>query len=123
MAGCSQARFTGQIEVSFEIPVAPRTIKDREEMAISQRRVRGAEMALAAGAALIAPGRSEAEVARAIVSRSSSGSATGRRGDGRLRGAAEQPLNAPPRRFRDGCPRAGQCASVLLGGWTVTGCC
>jgi Xaa-Pro dipeptidase len=62
-----EERFSGQIEVSFEIPVAPRTIKDPEEVAILGEASRGAERALAAGAALLEPGRSEAEVARAIV--------------------------------------------------------
>ena len=62
-----EERFTGRIGVSFEIPIAPRTIKDPEEVAILEEASHGAEHALAAGAALLAPGRSEAEVARTIV--------------------------------------------------------
>jgi Xaa-Pro dipeptidase len=62
-----QERFSGQVDASYEIPLAPRTIKDSEENAVVREASRGAERALAAGAALLAPGRSEAEVARAIV--------------------------------------------------------
>ena len=60
-------RFTGELDVSYEATVAPRTIKDDEEIALLEEASRGAEAALAQGAALLEPGRTEAEVVRAIV--------------------------------------------------------
>jgi Xaa-Pro dipeptidase len=60
-------RFTGRVDVSYDATVAPRTIKDDDEIALVQEASRGAEVALAQGAALLEPGRTEADVARAIV--------------------------------------------------------
>jgi len=60
-------RFDGEIEVSYERPATPRTIKDPDEIDVFREASRGAEIALAHGAAIVESGRSEAEVARTIV--------------------------------------------------------
>jgi Xaa-Pro dipeptidase len=62
-----QERFAGEVQVSYKIPLEPRTIKDAEEIEVVREASRGAEIALATGAAILEPGRSEAEVARTIV--------------------------------------------------------
>jgi Xaa-Pro aminopeptidase len=62
-----QEQFDGAVEPSYEHTVAPRTTKDPDEIEIVQEASRGAETALAAGAGLLEPGRTESEIARAIV--------------------------------------------------------
>jgi Xaa-Pro aminopeptidase len=62
-----ELRFAGRIEVSYEVAVEPRIVKDPEEIDLLGEASRGAESALAAGAALLEPGRSEADIGREIV--------------------------------------------------------
>jgi Xaa-Pro aminopeptidase len=62
-----QERFAGDLGVSYESSVAPRTLKDVQEIETIREASRGAEVALAQGAALLRPGCSEADVARTIA--------------------------------------------------------
>jgi Xaa-Pro aminopeptidase len=62
-----ERRFSGRIQVSYEVPVEPRIVKDPEEIDLLREASRGADSALAAGAALVEPGRTEADVGREIV--------------------------------------------------------
>jgi Xaa-Pro aminopeptidase len=56
-----------EVVVSFELPLEPRVVKDDIEQELLARASRAAERALAEGAALAAPGRTEREVADRIA--------------------------------------------------------
>jgi Xaa-Pro aminopeptidase len=56
-----------QVRPSYRLPVTPRVIKDPEEHDLLRQASHAAERAIAAGAHLVEPGRSEREVADAIV--------------------------------------------------------
>jgi Xaa-Pro aminopeptidase len=55
-----------EVVISYELPLEPRIVKDSVEQELLARASRVAEAALAAGAALAEPGRTEHEVATAI---------------------------------------------------------
>jgi Xaa-Pro aminopeptidase len=56
-----------QVIVSYDVPLEPRLVKDTGEVALLERASRAAEAAVARGAALLEPGRTEREIADAIA--------------------------------------------------------
>jgi len=56
-----------EVMVSYDVPLEPRLVKDAGEVALLERASRAAEAAVARGAALLEPGRTEREIADAIA--------------------------------------------------------
>jgi Xaa-Pro aminopeptidase len=63
------AGLAADLVVSYDVAVEPRMVKDDDEQRLLEEASEVAEDALAAGAALVQPGRTEREVASAIVRR------------------------------------------------------